>query len=75
MMTKRLAKIGTSYGVVIDKPILALLGIDPESEVDISTDGQKLIIEPHRKMDRDKARAAGHAVMQAHRSTLDKLAK
>lgn len=75
MMTKRLAKIGTSYGVVIDKPILALLGIDVEGEVDISTEDGKLIIAPHRKMGRDRARAAGRAVMQAHRATLDKLAK
>ena len=45
-MTKRLQAIGNSAGIIIDKPILELLGITPETELELSTDGQRLIITP-----------------------------
>jgi antitoxin MazE len=75
MMTKKLARLGNSVGIVIDKPILELLGIDPDGEVDITTDGERLVITPHRKTTRARARDIGRDVMRAHRKTLDKLAK
>ena len=43
-MTKRLQSVGNSSGVIIDKPILELLGITPDTELDFSTDGERLII-------------------------------
>ena len=48
-MTKRLQSVGNSSGVIIDKPILELLGITPETELDFSTDGERLIITPVRE--------------------------
>lgn len=47
-MVKKLTAIGNSYGLVIDRAILELLHITPESELDVSTDGTRLIIEPVR---------------------------
>ena len=47
-MVKRLQTVGNSSGVIIDKPILELLRITPETELDISTDGERLIITPLR---------------------------
>ncbi len=47
-MTKRLTKHGNSLALVIDRPVLELLDIDSETELDISTDGQVLIISPAR---------------------------
>jgi rieske iron-sulfur protein len=47
-MTKRLQSVGNSSGVIIDKPILELLRITQETELDISTDGKSLIITPVR---------------------------
>ncbi len=47
-MTKRLQSVGNSSGVIIDKPILELLGITPDTELDFSTDGERLIITPVR---------------------------
>jgi hypothetical protein len=35
-------------GIIIDKPILELLRITPETELDLSTDGERLIITPIR---------------------------
>ncbi|HVY05668.1 MAG TPA: Rieske 2Fe-2S domain-containing protein [Burkholderiales bacterium] len=45
-MTKRLQTVGNSAGVIIDKPIRELLRITPETELDISTDGNRVIITP-----------------------------
>lgn len=48
-MIKKLIVIGNSYGLLIDKAILDLLRITPDTELEISTDGRRLIIEPHEK--------------------------
>jgi antitoxin MazE len=45
-MQKKLTKHGNSLALVIDRPILDLLKIDAETPLDISTDGQRLIIAP-----------------------------
>jgi antitoxin component of MazEF toxin-antitoxin module len=46
IMIKKLTTIGNSYGLVIDKAILEILRITPETELELSTDGRRLIIEP-----------------------------
>src|SRR5271167_4663456 len=45
-MIKKLTKHGNSLALVIDRPILDLLKIDPDTLLDISTDGKRLLIEP-----------------------------
>jgi antitoxin MazE len=45
-MIKKLTKHGNSWALVIDKPVLELLKIDPESPLEMTTDGQTLIISP-----------------------------
>jgi antitoxin component of MazEF toxin-antitoxin module len=45
-MIKKLTKHGNSWALVIDKPVLDLLKIDPETPLEISTDGQVLLIAP-----------------------------
>ena len=47
-MIKTLTKHGNSLALVIDKPVLDLLSIRPETKLEISTDGHALIIEPAR---------------------------
>ena len=39
-MVKTLKQIGNSYGVIIDKPILEILHITPETPLEITTDGR-----------------------------------
>ena len=46
MKQKRLVKYGNSNALVIDKPILQLLKIDETSELEISTDGESIILTP-----------------------------
>jgi len=48
-MIKTLTKLGNSYALVIDKPILDLLNIRPDTPLTISTDGKALRIAPDEK--------------------------
>jgi antitoxin MazE len=74
-MRKKLSAIGNSLGIVIEKPILELLKIDRDTEFEMTTDGQRLILEPITT-DRDKRfDAAARRVMKAHDQTLRNLAK
>ena len=54
-MQKNLVKHGNSMALVIEKPILDLLGIDAETPFDITTDGQALVLTPSRDPKRGKA--------------------
>jgi antitoxin component of MazEF toxin-antitoxin module len=45
-MIKNLTKHGNSMALVIEKPILELLGADAETPFDVTTDGQVLILSP-----------------------------
>ena len=45
-MIKNLTKHGNSYALVIDRPIMDLIKLDPETPVEVSTDGKSLTITP-----------------------------
>ena len=45
-MIKTLRPVGNSLGLIIDRPILKLLGIDRKTQLRITTDGKILYIEP-----------------------------
>ncbi|MBK7930491.1 MAG: AbrB/MazE/SpoVT family DNA-binding domain-containing protein [Bryobacterales bacterium] len=45
-MVKKLTKHGNSLALVIDRPILDLLHIDADTPLEITTDGQRLIVAP-----------------------------
>jgi len=53
-MVKRLTKHGNSLALVIDRPILELLKIDPDTPLDVSTDGKQLIVAPVKATARRK---------------------
>lgn len=46
MIQKMLSKHGNSLAVVIEKPILELLGIQADTPLNLSTDGRSLILTP-----------------------------
>ncbi|NUM54599.1 MAG: AbrB/MazE/SpoVT family DNA-binding domain-containing protein [Candidatus Hydrogenedentes bacterium] len=46
---KKLTKHGNSLALVIDKPILDLLKIDANTPLEVSTDGDMLLIRPQRR--------------------------
>jgi antitoxin component of MazEF toxin-antitoxin module len=76
-MIKRLQTIGNSSGLIIDRPILELLKITPQTDLDVSTDGERLIVTPIRTKATRKQRlaAAQTKVLAAHDRTFRKLAK
>ncbi len=53
-MIKQLTKLGESWALVIDEPLLSLLKIEPETELEITIDGHVLTIEPIRDNSRQK---------------------
>jgi antitoxin component of MazEF toxin-antitoxin module len=54
-MTKKLTKHGNSLALVIDRGVLDLLNIDDDTPLDLSTDGDVLIVTPVRNAARRKA--------------------
>lgn len=74
-MRKKLSAVGNSYGLVIEKPILELLSIDRDTELEMTTDGERLIIEPVRTGGKKSLRASAKKVMKKHDATFRKLAK
>jgi antitoxin component of MazEF toxin-antitoxin module len=53
-MLKTLTKHGNSYALVIDKPILELLRVSPDTPFDIITDGQCLVLAPRRNPEEER---------------------
>lgn len=63
-MIKSLTKHGNSLALVIEKPVLELLKIDAETALEVSTDGDVLIVTPVR--DRKRRAKVERAVKNAN---------
>ena len=75
-MIKKLSKHGNSLAVVIDRPILDLLKIDVDTPLEISTDGQVLVISPVRDTaHRDKFQRALESANKKYGRALKRLAE
>ena len=75
-MTKHLTQHGNSAALIIDKPVLELLGITMKTPLELVTDGRNLIISPVQQTNRTRRfRAALEAVNRRHGKTLRALAK
>ena len=53
-LTKTLIKHGNSLALIIDKPILEMLGIGTDTPLELTTDGDALLISPVRDKVRQK---------------------
>lgn len=75
-MRKTLVKHGNSLALVVDRPILDLLGADGDTPFDITTDGQALILTPVRDGRRkDAFRAALDRANRQYADDLKRLAE
>jgi antitoxin MazE len=74
-MIKKLSAVGNSLGFIIERPILELLHITKDTPLDVSTDGEALIIRPVTSAKLDRVLAAADGLMDAHDETFRKLAK
>jgi antitoxin component of MazEF toxin-antitoxin module len=62
-MRKTLCKHGNSYALVIDKPIMELLHVTPETPFEVVTDGQSLLLSPVRNPREEKKFKAALAMV------------
>ena len=75
-MIKKLTKHGNSLAIVIDRAVLDLLKIDVDTPLEISTDGQVLVISPVRDNEhRDKFAEALESVNKKYERALKRLAE
>ncbi len=75
-MIKKLTKHGNSMALVIDRGVLDLLKINDDTPLEISTDGNVLIVSPVR--DEERATKFKNALAQVNRKygrTLKRLAE
>jgi len=70
-MIKKLSAIGNSYGLIIERPILDLLNISRDTPLEVTTDGQALIIRPANA----RVRTSAGRMIKAHDETFRKLAE
>jgi len=74
-MKKKLSTVGNSLALIIERPILDLLGIDKDTELEVRTDGEGLFIKPMKKSHRERVADSTERMMNVHKKTLRKLAK
>jgi antitoxin component of MazEF toxin-antitoxin module len=75
-MIKTLTKHGNSLALVIEKPVLELIGADADTPFEISTDGQVLILSPVKDAGRNAAfKAALDQVNKQYPKALKKLSE
>ncbi|MBU4486895.1 MAG: AbrB/MazE/SpoVT family DNA-binding domain-containing protein [Candidatus Delongbacteria bacterium] len=75
-MIKKLVKHGNSSALIIDKPIIEMLHIDENTNLELSTDGVNIIISPVSGTDRtNMLRNSLGRINDKHSKTLKKLAK
>ena len=75
-MKKTLTKHGNSLAMLIEKPILELLGADADTSFEITTDGRALVLTPIHDAKREKRlESALKAVNKQYPNTLKKLAE
>lgn len=74
MLTK-LTAIGNNLGLIIERPILERLAMDQETPLEITTDGETLIIRPVRTEHHQRVQAAAHRLMEVHDATFKRLAE
>jgi len=74
-MVKRLTRTGNSLALVLDKPLLEQLGIDEDTPLELSTNGDVLVVTPVRDRARErKFRKAGGKINRKYAGLFRRLA-
>jgi antitoxin component of MazEF toxin-antitoxin module len=74
-MVKTLTKHGNSYALVIEKPIMDLLHIQPETQLEISTDGKSLLVRPVDTARQEKFQKVADKTFETYHEAFKKLAE
>ena len=64
-MRKKLTRTGNSLALILDKPLLDRAGIDADTMLEVSTDGDVIVVTPMR--DRRRTNRLKRIVEEAHR--------
>ena len=72
-LVKKITKIGNSYGLILPSDIMELIGLKPDSEIEITVEKGGLLIHPTREEDHLIMEAFGQFVSE-YDETLRKLA-
>jgi len=73
MLQKKLTKVGNSYALILDKPLMDLAGISAQEEVVVYSTGHGLVIAPAPAPVRDFT-SAKDRVFKRHGEVLKRLA-
>ncbi|MBU0741560.1 AbrB/MazE/SpoVT family DNA-binding domain-containing protein [bacterium] len=76
-MIKKLCNVGNSNALILDKPILELLGLEEEGQVKLTISDGSLIITPTepRPVDQDRFESSLERVIEERRRVLRRLAE
>ena len=75
-MRKRLTKTGNSLALVLERPLLEATGIDAETTVEVSTNGDVIVVTPVRPTKRAaKLRAALEELNERYAGVFKRLAE
>lgn len=75
-MIKTLSRTGNSLALILDRPLLEATGIDAETPLEISTDGEVIVIAPVRdQAERERFRAVAAAVTERYAGVFRRLAE
>lgn len=75
-MIKKLTRHGNSAALIIDRPILELLGADIDTAFEIVTDGQALILTPVKDEKRaERFNKSMESIAEKYEKTFEELAK
>ena len=74
-MVKTLTKHGNSYALVIEKPIMELLHIQPDTQLEVSTDGKSLIVRPVDTARQEKFEKVMNQTFETYHEAFKKLAE
>ncbi len=72
-MRKKLTRQGNSAALVIDKPLLEVLGLEAGSPVEVLTDGTSLLVRPVRSLSARRRAAFARALAETNRAWSDML--
>ena len=74
-LVKRVSRVGNSAGLTIDRPVLDQVGWEVGTEVELTVQGESIVLTPHRYATNEEARAAGKKVVRNRRKLLERLAR
>ena len=75
-MIKQLRKVGNSNALLLDKPLLELVGLEENASVEITVDHGNIIISPVSPgtISEDRAEELLDKIVETRRATLERLA-